>query len=892
MDAPLLRTKLYVPQPRPDLVSRPRLVERLNGSLSRAPGVTLISAPAGFGKTTLLSAWIRDAKPPVAWLSLDGGDNDPARFWTYVIAALRTRHPDLGEATLAALRAPQPPPIAVALTALLNELAALPGPVILVLDDFHLIEAQAIHDAVTSFLDHLPPPLHLMIATRADPPLPLARLRGRGQMTEIRAEDLRFTPAETAAFLTGVMGLDLPAGDVRALETRTEGWITALQLAALSLQGQDEAQRRGFIRTFTGSHRYILDYLAEEVLGGQPESLQVFLLQTAILERLTGPLCDALTGQTGGQATLERLEQANLFIVPLDDERRWYRYHRLFADLLRQRLQRAYGAQVPALHRQAAAWYESQGFVTEAMSHALAGADFERAARLVGQNAQAMLYRGEVTQLLAWLGALPDELVRSRPWLCICQAWALLLSGQLEAIEPYLHAAGQAPPPADAAEPGQDGPGHVAAIRAYAAALQGDAPRASELARQALDSLSEKNVMVRSVVTYLLGGVCLLTEDLAGAAQAFAEAGRIGQEAGNLHIAVPALCALAHLQAVRGQLHQAAGTFGEALQLAGGRRAGRGQPLPMAAMAFSGLAGLLYEWNDLEAATRHLTQGLEQGELWGNADTLASGYVGLARARQAQGDLDGALEALQRAEQLLREHAVTPTTEARVAASGPRLWLARGNRAAIESWVRQRGLEVAGRLSYVREVEYLALARVLLARNEAAEATALLGRLLQAAETAGRQGSAIEILALQALALRARDDIPGALAALERALSLAEPEGYARTFLDEGEPMLELLRHAGSRGIAPAYVSRLLAAAGPTAADRASPAAQPLIDPLSERELEVLQLLAAGLTNQEIARKLVVATGTVKAHTASIYLKLNAHSRSQAVALARELGLL
>jgi len=893
--APLLSTKLYIARPRPDLLPRPRLTQRLNDGLHRK--LTLISAPAGFGKTTLLSEWSLQSKRPVAWISLDEGDNDPARFWAYFIAALQTLQVNVGDAALAAFQSPQPPPMEVVLTALINEIAIIPEPFALVLDDYHVIETQPVHSALTFLLNHLPPQMHLIIATRADPPLPLARLRGRGQLTELREADLRFTTDEAAAFLNQAMGLNLSAEQVAALEERTEGWIAGLQLAALSMQGRSDIP--GFIAAFAGSHRYILDYLAEEVLQRQPEGVQTFLLQTAILDRLSGPLCDTVTGQGDSQTMLERLERANLFLVPLDEERRWYRYHRLFAELLRAYLQREQPNRVPGLHRRASEWYEQNGLLAEAVGHALAAKDFERAARLVEQAAPQMLMRGELVTLLGWLAALPDERIRAWPALCTYYAWVLTLTGQLDAVEPRLQDAEQGLQPDIPAAELQDLLGQIAAIRAYIAALHRDVPHAIELARQALEHLPEENPAVRAFVAFTLGGACLLSDDVAEACQAFAEASALGRAAGNVHVAIPALCNLAGLRALQGQLHQAAGLYQEALELAtpslAHQREGRGgRTLPVAAMAYSGLGGLLYEWNDLEGAMRHLREGIEQSKQWGNVDALASSYARVARVLQAQGDEAGALEALKEAGQLVRRHAVIPTTAARVAAYQASLWLAQGNLGAATRWVQERGLSVDDELGYLREPEHIALARVLIAQGKYDEALQFLARLRQAAETRGRMGSLIEILVLQALALQSQGNTTQAMPALERALSLAEPEGYVRLFVDEGAPMAKLLRQALSRGIAPNYVSRLLAAFGAEEqrGEEAEKRAPLLLEPLSERELEVLRLLAAGLSNREIAEKLIVAVGTVKAHIHNIYGKLGVQSRTQAVARARELGIL
>jgi LuxR family maltose regulon positive regulatory protein len=888
------------------MVSRPRLLERLDAGLHSK--LTLISASAGFGKTTLLSEWIADRcrREPmvrIAWLSLDEGDNDLVRFLTYLIGALQTVELDTGKAVLGVLAAPQPPPAESVLTALINEIADSPSSRVLVLDDYHLVTIQPIHDAVTYLLDHLPPAMHLVIATRADPPLPLPRLRIRGELIELRAADLRFTPDEAALFFQASMGLALSTEDVAALEARTEGWVAGLQVAALSLQGKGDASR--FIQAFTGSNRYVLDYLAEEVLQRQTEAMQSFLLQTAVLDRLAGPLCDALTGRDDGQSTLERLERANLFIVPLDDERLWYRYHRLFSDLLLHRLRLTQPGLVPELHRRASEWCEGNGLIAEAVQHALHAQDDQRTARLVEEHAVQMLMRGELALLSSWITALPAERVRARPWLSVYHAWTLLLTGRLGDVENRLRDAEVRLQDTESGilldvplDERQDMRGHIAAIRAYASALQRDVHRASRLAREALELLPRENAVVRSVVTYMMGGMSLLSGDLAGASQAFAEASEAGRSAGNVHVAVPALSNLAELQVVQGRLCQAAETCRDALELATGQHGG---PLAVAASAHSAMGRLVYEWNDLEAAAHHVMRAVELSERWGNVDQAASNRVTLARVFQAQGDQAGARDALREAERLIRGRSVTPPVAAQVTAYQVRLWLAQGNLAAASRWAQEStgGPSPSGGASalrtspddglvYAGEFERITLARVLLAQGEPGRALALLERQLASAEGGGRTGRAIEILALQALAFQAGGEMDKATSALDRALSLAEPEGYVRTFVDEGAPMEKLLRHTLSRRVKPDYVARLLEALGMPAA----PQAQPLVEPLSERELQVLRLIAAGLSNREIAQELVVTISTVKSHVNHIHGKLGVKSRTQAVARARTLGLL
>ena len=880
----LLTTKLYIPQARA-LVARPRLVERLREGMGRK--LTLICAPAGFGKTTLLSERdIWDGRS-VAWVSLDEGDNDPARFLSYLIAALQTVEEGVGESALALLNSPQPP-VEAALTNLINELAAIPDEFALALDDYHVITANPIHEAVAFLLDHQPPSLHLIIASRTDSPLLLARLRAQGQMTELRAADLRFTPEETATFLNEVMGLDLPVEDVAALEERTEGWIAGLQLAALSMRGRDDVS--DFIEAFTGSHRYVLAYLTEEVLQRQPEGLQSFLLQTSILDRLIAPLCDAVTGRSDGLAMLEKLEQDNLFVVPLDEERRWYRYHHLFSEFLRGRLYREQAGSVPDLHRRAFEWCRRNGMTSEAVNHALATGDFERAAQEVERMGHGTFMRGGMmATTLGWMEALPSDVVRSQPQLCLFRAWAHLFAGQLDTVEPWLQDAERE---LGAKEETGSILGEVAACRAYQARLQGDVPRTVELSRRALRVLPEDDPVLRGVTLLNLGIAHRMSGDVEAAGRILVEAEEVNREAGNIHPTLVAVCNLALLEMVRGKLHESARDYRRALRLATEWGA---QRLPSAGLAHIGMGKLLGEWNDLEAAEHRLTEGIELSRAGGIAEILLDGYVALAQARNARGDLAGALEAIREAERLL-ERVRVPRLTARVSAYRAQLWMTWGDSEAVDGWVRECGFGVDDEPDYLQEVEHLTLARALIFQGRYDRAARFLERLLGAAEDGAWMASVIEILILQALALRAQGETEGAMKKLGRALALAEPEGYVRTFVDEGEPMSELLHRAASLGIAWDYASKLLVAfdggAALLAAVEATKDTGALSEPLTERELEVLRLIAGGKSNRGIAQGLFVAVSTVKKHINNIYRKLEAHSRTQAVARARELNLL
>jgi LuxR family maltose regulon positive regulatory protein len=940
--APLLQTKLYIPPTRPALVPRPRLVERLNQGLHRK--LTLLSAPAGSGKTTLLAEWVAGCERPVGWLSLDEGDNDLARWLAYLFAALQ-RIRDRGEAiasvrdsALSAFQSPRPPPVESVLTGLINAIAAVPDPLALVLDDYHVIKAKPVHSAVAFLLDNLPPPMHVVIATRSDPPLPIARLRGRGQVTELRLSDLRFTPDEIAQFLQRVVGVDLDAEDLAALTMRTEGWVAGLQMAAIAMQSylaepsaraqppraaQGKENVAAFLRSFAGSDRFVLDYLVEEVLQHQPLEVQTFLLHTSILDRLTASLCDAVVGQrateAGGQNAveddlassvlrpwsssqqmLERLEGANLFLVPLDGERRWYRYHRLFADLLCKRLHQTHPDLVPTLHRRASEWYDRTGQRTVAIEHALAAGDLEWTADLIEQAAEPTLMRSEVATFLRWVEALPDEAVLARPGLAAFHSWAMLLGGHpLEAAEARLQEALERDPDRQVA-------GHAAAFRALIAALQGKMHQSIELSAQALALLPPESLLLRGMVADNLGITHLFTGNIEAAIEALDEAIRIGQQVGNVMIAVGALCNVAGLCVLQGQLRRAEALYQRALDLATDEQ---GQWLPIAGKALLGLGEVARAWDDLGAAERYLIQGIERMRHYGEVG-LVVGYTSLAFTRQAQGDPQGAQEAMANAQEAAVRFDATELDDRLVDACQVRLWVAQGEIELAQRWVDEQEPDWTatkpapgepGRSSAfleMGEIERITLVHLRLAQGRAGEALAVLEPLVHAAQRHGRVKRVVELLALQAVAYQVQGDTERALAVLERTLRLAEPDGYVRVFVEAGEPMAHLLYEAASRGVAANYVGRLLAAFPPVPeAPAVGPAAAPphqaeLVEPLSPRELEVLRLLAQGLSNREIAERLVISLSTVKGHTSNIYGKLAVGSRTQAVARARALGIL
>src|SRR6266498_642198 len=893
----LLATKIGIPRIRPDLLPRSHLIGRLEEATSR--DFVLVSTPAGFGKTTLLASWAKSTERPLTWLSLDRDDNDPGRFWRYIVAAVDRVHNGIGEQALSLLNASaQPTPKAI-VTALLNELAARPDELVLVLDDYHQIVSPAVHDSLAFLLEHLSPGMHVVIASREDPPIPLARLRARGQLAELRAADLRFTFEEAAALLRRVWGLNLPEESIAALEARTEGWVTGLQLVALSLRGASDPVR--LIQGFTGSNRYILDYLTEEVIEQQSDELRSFLLRTSVLEHLSGPLCDVLSGRSDGQEMLEHLERANLFLVPLDEERHWYRYHRLFADLLRARLQSADPQRMPELHRKAAAWYKEYGLVSDALRHALAAGEAVWAARLVEQHVEEVLRRGEGETLRGWLAALPQEVVRSRPRLALAQALAAFNAGRLQAAEPFLADAERAlaTAPNEPYEPSigkamsmlANVPASIALLRAAVAALRGDAERTTELVRQAQAQLAEDERGPRISVRWNLAQADWMRGRLADAERAFAAIVVDGRQAGEPHLTLTASSVLGRIQRAQGRLDAALRTYQAGLEFA----ARTGPTLVLsAAVAHVGMADVLYERNHIEQALWHATQGIPLSRQLTTTQTLASGLATLAWILQAKGNTGGAREAMDEAYRVMLPVEVVALLNP-VPAERARLLLAQGEMKQAAHWVEERGLAEEDAPRYARELEELVLARYLLRQHMADRALALLERLGAAAKAQARMGSLIEIHLLQALGFQAVGKADQAMNVVAQALLQAESEGYIRTFVDEGRSLAALLHRALSRGVTADYTTRILAAF-PSVDQGIQPSSAPVAasftEPLSARELEVLRLLSSGASNQEIAAELSIALTTARKHVSNIIGKLGVTNRTQAVSRGRDFGLL
>jgi len=904
----LLATKLHPPRPQPGFVPRPRLLARVDDALARR--LVLVCAPAGFGKTALLADWIRRDRRQVAWLSLDAGDSDPARFWRHAAAALDQARPGVAERLMPLL---EPPPSSFEglVSALINELVAQPADdeLLLVLDDYHLIDSAPVHASLMFLLEHLPPGFHLVLASRADPPLALARLRARGQLAEVRVADLRFTAEEAAALLLETVGSDVPESAVAALSARTEGWAAGLHLAAISLRGQ--ADVTGFVTTFSGSHRYVLDYLAEEVLERQSEQVRAFLLETSVLERLSGELCDAVTGRTDGQATLEAVEAAGLFLVPVDEVRGWWRYHHLFADLLRARQRQEQPERVATLHRNAAGWHEQHGLADEAVRHAVAAGETTWAARLIEQYFDALFYlRGEGVTVQRWLAALPDELIRSRPRLLLAQAAMADASGHVEAVDGLL-AAAEAASAGPADEPYEPSAGKAASLlvnvpatiaifRAYLAELRGDAEATAAYASRAQAEIGRDESMLGFITQGHLATADWLRGRLEDAERALSASVDQWRSAGHPNLVGWGSHHLAQVQRAMGRLDAAQETYRQTLAVT----EVTGRPtLPAAGIAYAGLAEVAYQRNDLDTARRFITDGIALCRQFTYTPPLATALGTLAWIRQADGDTDGALEAMGEAERAAPGPAVADLLNP-VPAQRARLLLAQGDVAAAEHWTRERGLDAGDEPDYPKELGYLVLARVLLAKDLADQALPLLERLLTVASAQRRIAGVIELRALRALAFAAQGD-EAAVDALAEALTLGGSEGYVRVFVDEGAPMRDLLdrlvaaqrnEHAVARAVPLDYLARLLRAYDENdtepASGRATAAIPGLIGSLTAREVEVLGLMAAGRSNRRIADELVITLDTVKKHVSHILDKLGASNRTAAVTRGRQLGLI
>lgn len=895
MHTPLLSTKLFIPPVHPNLVHRQRLVDRIQASLTKK--LTLISAPAGFGKTTLVSNWINQSSQSIAWLSLDEGDNNLSQFLIYFIAALQTRHADCAQGVLDALQSPQPEPIENNLISLVNELAAFTDRIILVLDDFHLISSPSVQDALSFLIVNLPPQIHIIITTREDPILPLSRLRSRGQLTELRAADLRFSFSEAAEFLNQAMGLDLSAEEIASLETRTEGWVVGLQMAAISMQGRQDTG--SFIQAFTGSHHFILDYLIEEVLQSQPKQVRNFLLQTSLLDRLCGSLCDSVTGQDDSKTMLETLNRGNLFVVPLDDNRRWYRYHHLFAEVLRARFAEQHSDQLSGLHSRASAWFDENQLPADAIRHAIAAEDFERAADLAELAWPDWNESFYSITWLGWVRNIPDEVVRIRPVLCVNFAWAHLNAGDLESADARLNDAqrwidhnrntrnSSAEMIIVDENQFQELPITFSAAKAYHAQAVGNLPATAKYAQRVLELLPDSEHPEWGTATALLGLSQWASGDIESAHDTLAD----GLAAMKPLDVIIGTFVLAEMKLTLGHIQEAILTCEHALRLA----AEHGEPTPIGTEdVYSGLAEIHREMGDVEAAAQYLVKCRQLGEVIELPDWQYRYNIAHARLNLSLGNLETALRHLDEAESVFVR---TPLPIVRpIAALKARTWIKQGQINKAASWARQQNLMGSDDVSYLREFEHITLARLFLAQNSTADAVDLLERLLGAAEDGKRIGSVIEILVLLSLALDGQGDTSNSFLHLDRALKLAEPEGFVRTFVDEGPAMARLLYEVFSQEISADFVQRLLSAFPIEEPDSAKSSVDAstagIVEPLSEREIEVLQLIAEGLTNQDIASQLYITLNTVKGHARNLYAKLGVKSRTQAVAKGKSLGII
>jgi LuxR family maltose regulon positive regulatory protein len=874
MSTSILLTKLFIPTSRPELVSRPRLIEQLNHGLHRK--LTLISAPAGFGKTTLVTEWLKsngdDASSPffVAWLSLDEGDNDVVRFLTYLISALNRLQgfiPQIGSGALQMVQSPQPPPLDTILTDLINDIVNLQEKIILVLDDGHLIDSQPIHESLSFLIENLPHQLHLVITTREDPPIQISRLRTRGQLNELRALDLQFSLDETAEFFNHIMGLNLSTDDIAALESRTEGWIAGLQLAALSLKGRDDTSE--FIQSFAGSNRLVLDYLIDEVLDQQNTELLNFLLQTSVLELLIGPLCDAVRfggaavdGMKTGQEILENLDRANLFIIPLDEERCWYRYHHLFADLLRQRLQQTNSALLPTLHQRASTWYADQGFGEAAIDHALLGTDFDRAAALIDQHIGSSYELVSPVTLQRWLGAFPTNMLCDHPQLCLLQAWNQFTSGQLAAADESLRIAAETLETADhLSNPVRNAlSGRASAIRGFIASYTGDLPKAVEYAQQALDVLPIEEAAWRSAAQITLGDSYAAQGQMTAAHQIRTEALEISKLSGDPFIQMIAQLNLAETIWQQGNVKQ--------VDEICAHQAHQAEKQGLADTALMGwLYGLwgaaLAEMNLLEQAAEYTRKGVELTETDQDITYICFSNLHRIRVLFARGDYDGVQTIVSKLEQTALDYDLPQWASSQIAAWQVQIWLAQGDLVAAAEWVNNRGLQATDEFPFVQEPEYVALARVRLAQGALPEAHSIL--------------------------------LDRALTFLGQTLKLAQTKGIIQTFVDEGPALARLLYEAVKQEIEPEYAQHLIAAfpaESPKSESKSKSEADGWVEPLSERELEVINLIAEGLSNREVGERLYLTANTVKAHARTIYSKLGVNNRTQAVNRARALGLI
>lgn len=896
----LLATKFFVPPPAKNLLMRPRLLERLNECLLPGCRLMLVSAPTGFGKTTLVSTWVANLKATnelrplsFAWLSLDKGDNDPVIFWSYVVNSIRTHEDKIGKRALTLLQSQPPTKIDAVISSVINDLAEIQDECIMILDDFHLIRTQDVHESLSFLVEHAPPKFHLVILSRTDPPLPLALLRGRGQFQELRLEDLSFSDEEATAYLNDRLSLALPDGDIATLNSKIEGWAAGLQMAGISLQGKADPSR--FIQTFSGSNRYILDYLTDEILDQQPAEVQDFLLHTSILERLSAPLCEAVTDGSGNAHTmLKYLEKNNLFLIPMDQERLWYRYHHLFAEILRLKLTKKSPDMVPILHKRAAVWYEANGWIEEAISCFQTMNDKQEVARLIEQNALRMIKQGSVSALQKSVRLLPEELIHQRPWLCILLAWFYNSQSKVAEAEPLLNQAENLIQPMDVDGPAAEMLGILYSLRAEIFHTRGDNPGTIETAQKALALLARSTATGYGSALYCLGRGYYAMGDLDHAIQAWSEFIHSYQASGIYNAYAPIISMYCHTLTIQGKLQEVSREYEQAIYYMRSLDIDR---FFISGNVYNGLGMLAYQKNDIEKAYGYVAEALKQNRRWGNPNAIAVSLAYRAQVQIAQGNFDGAWKDLQELDRI--EQTYTPYFDVKSIFLNCRIryQLAKGDIPGAASLVKDSGLHSSAPPSFHREQNHITLSRVLIAQGNFEAANNILCLLADAARAGGRFGRLIEILNLYAVCLYALDKTPQALQMLQSSLDLAEPEGYVRVFLDLHKPMAQLLTLALQQRNHLEYIRRLLDAFPPSdlqvpKQQRAPDENIDLVEPLSQREIEVLRLMATGLANKEIAQRLSITVRTVKYHATTIYTKLNVDRRSQAIEKARELGLL
>lgn len=894
MNSPILKTKLLIPPLQPQLVSRPRLSQTIDQALQTGIRFVLIAAPAGFGKTTAICSWVQQNHRQAAWVSLDENDNDPTVFWAYVIAALQTTWPDFGAAIEAKLAAALPSSMESILPELVNELLELAEPVILVLDDYHLISNQEIHAGLAFLLNHQPPQFHLVIATRADPPLPIPRLRAHRVLIELRAEELRFTTREAGILLNEIMGLGLTAEDIDLLERRTEGWGVGLVLAAQSMQGMSDKHK--FIADFSGSHHFVLEYLIEEVLDRQAEPVREFLLRTSILDQLCGPLCDAVSGISGSTEILAQLYKDNLFIVPLDLEHNWYRYHHLFGELLANHLNKELmPEEVDKLHRRASLWYEQDENLEKAVQYALSGRDHERAADLIERAASTVIAGGQVKILLQWINALPEEVIKAHPQLLMRLGWSTFLSGKVKQAAEILIKAGQALALVPAGPERDLLRGQLSAMLATLNALTRDLEGAIAQAREALEKLPRQEFSYRARARRALGVCYMLLGDLGKALQQLEAARILALEGQNQFLASEVLSQIATLRKHQGQLKKAYQAYRQILdQFAVPEEA------PPACLGFVGLAEIALEGNDLPAAEKYLETGIKLAYKGNIGYPLQPAFLIQGLLRQAQGDRQGAREAIAKGQSLSQAGGGSLESILGLAGFQVRLSLQLGELERAQQWAR--GEQLPGDWSFenlpfvLYEIQQSLLARVYLSSGEMVKVFAIYEHMCTPARDGGRLARVIELSLVCALALQAVGREREAFEMFQDCLDLAEPGGYLRLFLEAGESVRSLLEQAAARGHKAGYVAGLLSALGRPPADIREAAAvvrpQALVEQLTIRELEVLRMICEGCSNQQIAGALGVSVNTIKKHTSNIYGKLGVRNRAQAVIRAREIELI